>query len=241
MIYLWAIGAGIGAAVLGWLVTGAVAIWIAGLFGMSDFEGARGMFGFLAVGPIGGLVAMVVAIWLVLRRGAVRVPVGAMLGRVGLVLGGIVALVAAGIGVRFLTLDTYTDELPPTLEFEIRLPAALAVAERTQVTVELHTDKNVADGLLTDPWSRMEHESQVIAGLVPLAFKTTGRLLMLEITGKPTRLFRLRLSRNPSSTAALGEWQHADFVDEPGSDRAVAAPKDDPVELRYRVRRAGED
>ncbi len=241
MIYLLAAGAGIVAAVVGWFVTGAVTVWIAGLFGVSDFEGARGMFGFLAVGPIGGLASMIGAVWLVLRRRPGQAPIGAMLGRVGLVLAGIVALVGAAIGVRFLTLDTYTDELPPTLEFEIRLPAPLAVADRKRVNVELHTDRNVGESIFTDPWSRMESGSQIVAGLVPLAFKTSGRLLVLELAGEPTRLFRLRLSRNPSSTPALGAWQHADFVDRPEAGQPVAAPKDDPVELRYRIRRAGED
>src|SRR6185503_17329765 len=108
VIYLLAAGAGIVAAVVGWFVSGAVAVWMAGLFGVSDFEGARGMFGFLAVGPIGGLAGMIGAVWLVLRRGRGPAPIGAMLGRVGLVLAGIVALVDAAIGVRFLTLDTYT-------------------------------------------------------------------------------------------------------------------------------------
>ena len=241
MTYLLAAAAGIVAAVVGWLVSGTLAVWIAGLYGMSDFEGARGMFGFLAVGPIGGLIGMVVAIWLVLRRRRGAMPIGAMLGRVGIVLTAIAALVGALIGVRFLTIDTYTNELPPTLEFEIRLPPALTQSDRARVNVELHTDRNVGTSIFRDPWSRTDDGSQIIAGLVPLAFKTTSRLLVLELPEEPTRLFRLRLSRNPGSTPTLGAWQRADFVDQTGQAEPVAAPKDDPVELRYRVRRAGED
>ena len=69
MIYLLAFLAGIVAAVVGWFVTGAVAVVVAGWYGMSDFEGGRGMFAFLGVGPIGGLICMLAAIRIVLRVG----------------------------------------------------------------------------------------------------------------------------------------------------------------------------
>jgi len=232
VIYLLAAGAGLAAAVVGWLVTGAAAAWIADLFGMSDFEGARGMFAFLGVGPIGGLAAMVTAVWLVVRRGRGQAPVGATVGRVGAVLGGIVVLVAAAIGMRLLTLDTYSNEAPPALEFEIRLPATLALTDRDAVRVELHTDRNVGDGTLFAPWPRVDGAYQLLAGSVPLAFKTSGRLLVLELPGEPTRLFRLPLARNPSSTPGLGEWRRADHVHAAGAGQPVAAPADDPVALR---------
>jgi hypothetical protein len=240
VIYLAAAVAGLVAAVLGWLVTGVVTVWIAGLYGVSDFEGARGMLAFLGVGPLGGLAAMVAAIWLVLRVGRGRAALGPTLARVGGVVVGLAGLAAAAVGVRLYTIDTYTDELPPSLEFEVRLPAASAVADRADVTVEVHTDRNVGDSVFTDPWSRIEDGRQVITGVVPLAFKTSSRLLVVTLPGGRTRLFRLPLSRNPASTATLGEWRHADHVHEEGKEVAKA-PADDPVEIRYRVRRAGED
>jgi len=239
--YLLAAGAGIVGAVVGWFVTGAVAGWLAGLAGMSDFEGARGMFAFLAVGPIGGLVAMVVAAWWVLRRGRTQERPGATVGRLTAVLGGIAALVAAGIGLRIATIDTYTNELPPALEFEIRLPAAWRLEPRDAVRVELHTDRNMGDGTLFSPWPRLDGDRQLLVGSVELAFKTSARILVLELPGQPTRLFRLPLSRNPSSTPALGAWQPPSHVHRQGVEQPEAAPPDDRVALRYRVRRAGED
>ena len=168
MIWLVAIVSGLVAAVAGWFATGALAVWITGLYGMSDFEGQRGMFAFFAVGPIGGLLAMIATVWLVLRIGKGRAPLGRSLARVGTVLAGIAAVVAAAIGVRFLSIDTYTNELPPNLEFEIRIPAAIAVADRAQVEVELHTDKNVGESVFFDPWLRPDGDRRVIAGTVPL-------------------------------------------------------------------------
>jgi hypothetical protein len=241
MLYLWALIAGMAGAVAGWFVTGALAAWIAGLFGMSDFEGGRGMFAFLFVGPLGGLVSMLLAIWAVLRVGKGRARLGPTLGRIGLVVAGIAAVVGAGIGLRLLTIDTYSNEAPPTLEFEIRVPAAMRLPDRSAVRVELHTDKNVGDSYFADPWLRAEGEHQVIAGGVPLMLKTSSRMLVVSLPDQPTRLFRLGLSRNPGSTPALGEWHGPDFIDAPGFDRPRAAPADDPVQLRHRVRRPGEE
>jgi len=241
MLYLWALLAGMAGAVAGWFVTGALAAWIAGLYGMSDFEGGRGMFAFLFVGPIGGLLAMILAIWAVLRIGKGRARLGPTLGRIGLVLAGIAVVTGAGIGLRLMTIDTYSNEAPPTLEFELRVPASMRLPDRSAVTVELHTDKNVGDSYFSDPWLRTEGDHQVITGGVPLLLKTAARMLVVSLPDQPTRLFRLPLSRNPGSTPALGEWRGPDFIDAPGFDQPRAAPADDPVQLRHRVRRPGED
>jgi hypothetical protein len=82
VIWVLAVLPGIVAAAAGWFVTAMVAGWLAGLAGMSDFEGARGMFAAFVAGPLGGLAAMLVAIWLVLRVGCGRAAPGPMLRRI---------------------------------------------------------------------------------------------------------------------------------------------------------------
>jgi hypothetical protein len=238
MLYLLAAIAGIIAAVVGWFITGAVTVWVAGLFGMSDFEGGRGMFAFLAVGPIGGLVAMIVAAWLVLRIGNGQTSFGYGVARVAGVLAGIALIVAGGIWLRLATLDTYTDTLPPTLEFEIRLPTAIQPPAATALEVGVHTAKNVDAGTITSDWRSDSAGHYVIGGVVPLSFKTSSRLLVVAMPDQPTRLYRLPLSRDPDSTAALGEWHHADHIDPGREEQPRAAPPDDPVEVRYRVERS---
>ncbi len=240
MIWLLAILLGIVAAAVGWAITAVLAAWLAGLAGMTDFEGARGMFAVFGAGPIGGLVAMVAAIWLVLRIGRGRATVGSTLARIGMVLAGIAAVIGGGMAVWVWSIDTYSNELPPQLEFELRLPQSMAVANRDDVDVELHTDRNTADAIFRDPWQRTEGDDQIIEALVELAFKTTGRLLVVKLPNQPTRLFRLRLSRNPDSTNAMSDWQSADHIDDPTKDQPEPAPQNDPVMLRYRVTRAGE-
>jgi hypothetical protein len=240
MTYLLAVIAGMAAAVIGWFVTGALAAWIAGWFGMSDFEGGRGMFAFLFVGPIGGLISMVAAVWLVLRMNKVHATAGATTGRVVLVLGAIAAIVAAGITLRLYTVDTYSDEAPPQLLFELRVPATTAVPARAQTNVELHTDRNVGSGQLFDEWSRRD-AYHLVTGGVPLAFKTSSRILVVSLGEQPSRLFRLSLGRNPASTATMSAWQRADHLDMRDEEAPRKAPPDDPLEMRYRVQRAGED
>ncbi|MDR3497423.1 MAG: hypothetical protein P4L82_22750 [Ancalomicrobiaceae bacterium] len=45
--------------VAGYCLTGLVAYWIAGRFGMSDFEGGRGMFAGFVAAPIGAIVCLI--------------------------------------------------------------------------------------------------------------------------------------------------------------------------------------
>lgn len=237
MLYVLAVIAAIVAAVVGWFVAAAVGAWVAGLFGMSDFEGGRGMFAAFVVGPVGGLTAMVVAPWLVFRFGAGRAALAPTLLRVGVVLAAIVMLVVAAILIRLATIDTYSDTLPPTLEFEIRIPVAMQPTNSALPRVELHTDKNVGEGPLAGGWVS-DGGHAVIAGSVPLAFKTRSRLLVVSLPEQPTRLFRLSLSRDPASTPTLSEWRHADHLDRAGEAQPLPAPPGDPVEMRCRVQRA---
>jgi hypothetical protein len=240
MIYVLAILAGLLGAALGWLVTGTLAAWIAGLFGMSDFEGARGMFAFLAIGPLGGCVSMILSVWLVLRMRHGPAPLGTALARVAAVLSAMALITATGIWLRVQMVDTYTDSLPPVLEFEIRMPAALAVTDRSRLRVELHTDRNVDESRLADDWRATDAGDRVIAGSVPLSFKTSSRLLVVSLPGQPTRLFRIALARDPSSTAAFGAWRRADHVHAERGEAVQPAAADDPVSLRHRVQRAGD-
>lgn len=231
MIYLGALLAGIAGAVVGWFLTSVVTLWIAGFAGVSDFEGGRGMLAFLGVGPIGGLVGMIIGAWAVLQPRFGPLLGGGVLPRLAGVLVGIAALVGGGIWLRLATLDTYSDRLPPRLMFELRVPRAMAADDALEI--ELNTDKNGADALLDGGW-RSDGDSAVRKGSVSLDFKTRSRLLVVALPGQPKRLFRLRLSRDPDPSP-LGEWQRPNFTDEVGETQPRAAAADDPVLLRYGV------
>ncbi len=242
MTYVFAILAGVVGAVVGWFVAGYFSGLIAGAAGMSDFEGGRGMFSFLVVGPIGGLIGLVAGVWLVLRFHGGVVDVGAVAAHGGLVVLGIVALVAAGIGIRYLTLDTFSGEQgQPTMLFEIRVPATFELPAKERIDIELHTDRNQTNAFLHTEWLRRDGSHQVISGGVPLYFKRSRRLLVLKVADQPVRLFDVRLSASPRSSREFGTWHRTDHIDAPGSSQPSRAPKDDPFEIRYRVYRAGEE
>ena len=60
--------AGIAGAAIGWIAAAALTIFLGGYFGISDFEGGRGMLAVWGTGPIGGLVGLIAGIVLVLRK-----------------------------------------------------------------------------------------------------------------------------------------------------------------------------
>ena len=241
MTYVLALIAGIVGAAIGWFATAALAGWIAGAMGMSDFEGQRGMFAFFVVGPLGGLVCMFLSAWLVLRMREGRASVGRTVLHLALVLVGIGLILRAGIWVRLQTLDIYTDSAPPTLEFDLRVPAAMARVDPPDVRVELHTDKNVGEGRLADRWAPVDGDRAVIAGSVELRLKTVSRLLVVSFPDQPARLFQLPLPRDPPSNPTSSAWQGPTQIAVRGEDAPRAAPAGDAVEMRYRVRRAGDD
>ena len=237
MIYLLAALAGIVAAAVGWLVVGAITVWVAGLCGVSDFEGGRGMLAFLAIGPIGGLISMAVAVWLVVRAGSGTATFESGALRSLAVLAGIAAVAAGGIWIALQMGDTYTDSLPPTLEFEIRIPASMPQPDVSASRIELDTDKNVGPSRIIGGWTSGPY-GRVLSGEVSLDFKTSARLLVVALPDQPTRLFRLRLARDPAGSA-FTQWVRADHIDESKEAQPHAAPPDDPMELRYRVVRDG--
>jgi hypothetical protein len=124
----------------------------------------------------------------------------------------------------------------PEVEFEIRLPSAVAstiAAADTQI--ELHTDRNqtlatVSEGL----WST-EDGRRALRGSVPLEFRTADRTVVLSLPGQAQRLFKLRLAPSPTPTDAFGPWHLVDrVVSRSQNDQSRTAP-DDAFAIRYRV------
>ena len=117
----------------------------------------------------------------------------------------------------------------------------MAAADPPDLRVELHTDRNIGEGRLADRWSPADGDHKVIAGSVDLALKTSSRLLVVSFPDQPTRLFALPLARDPPTDPAPSAWRPANQLATRGADAPHAAPADEPVEMRYRVRRAGDD
>jgi hypothetical protein len=121
----------------------------------------------------------------------------------------------------------------PAVEFEIRLPkVALANASDTQV--ELLTDRNqklakVQEALASTPDGR-----SILRGTVTLDYRTTERVMVLNLPGQAQGTFRLRLPASPSQSGQFGPWHLADGI-VPANGAAVTSEIHDAYAIRYRV------
>jgi hypothetical protein len=70
--YVLAVLIGIVGLIFGWLVAAFGTLVLGSAFGLSDFEGERAMVAFFAIGPVGGLIGIIIAIWLWSRRATSR-------------------------------------------------------------------------------------------------------------------------------------------------------------------------
>ena len=123
----------------------------------------------------------------------------------------------------------------PAVEFEIRLPTAAAfavVAGGTQV--ELHTDRNQKLAQVEQELYATNDGRRVLRGLVALDFRTTDRVVVLNVPGQAQRLFKLRLAASPSHSDQFGPWHLADRVSSPTAAQSADAPND-AFAIRYRV------
>jgi hypothetical protein len=124
----------------------------------------------------------------------------------------------------------------PAVEFEIRLPDAAALAVIAGTTqIELHTDKNQTLAKLREGLASTEDGRAVLRGSVPLDFRTTDRIVVLNLPGQPQRLFKLRLAASPSHSDQFGPWHLADRVAPGSAHEPVRAAPNDAFAIRYRV------
>ena len=99
----------------------------------------------------------------------------------------------------------------PAVEFEIRLPRARAMAAiGSETQVELRTDKNQTLARLDQQLSSTADGRSILKGSVALDFRTTDRVVVLNLPGQTQRLFKLRLAANPSSSEQFGRWHLPD-------------------------------
>ena len=124
----------------------------------------------------------------------------------------------------------------PAVEFEIRLPNAAALAVMAGTTqIELHTDKNQTLAKLREGLASTEDGRTVLRGSVPLDFRTTDRIVVLNLPGQPQRLFKLRLAASPSHSDQFGPWHLADRVTPTSANEPFRTAPNDAFAIRYRV------
>ena len=121
----------------------------------------------------------------------------------------------------------------PAVEFEIRLPkAALTAVADTQI--ELRTDRNQKLAKLQDALAATPDGRRLLKGTVTLDYRTTERVVVLNLPGEGSYQFRLRLPASPSHSEAFGPWHLADGI-APASGDTVTTETHDAFAIRYRV------
>jgi hypothetical protein len=121
----------------------------------------------------------------------------------------------------------------PAVEFEIRLPkAALSAISDTQV--ELHTDRNQKLAQLSDTLDSSDGRS-VLRGSVTLDYRTTDRVVVLNLPGQAQYEFKLRLAANPTHSDQFGPWHLVDRIASPTTGEAAGTASHDAIAIRYRV------
>jgi len=223
---------------VGGFVAGAVAgTFIAAATHMSNFEGASGYFAVFFCGPIGALVGLVLGVWIALRLRGGPKGIFAVAKYSAFTFAAALAGAAAVIYLM-LAFDTTLNRnsAPRQALFEIRMPPGTKLAaDRRGITIELDTDRNIADAYI----GKDQHDDgdrPVISGGVDLAFRTSSRIIVLKMKGEPDRLFQLRLSGNPGHSDAFGPWQPIDWVAELDDKQPRKATPAYQYEIRYRVR-----
>lgn len=118
----------------------------------------------------------------------------------------------------------------PAVEFEIRMPReTLTGVSDTQI--ELHTDRNQTLALVGGVQELGDGRS-VLRGAVALSQRTVDRVLVVNLPGKGTFEFRLRLPAEPHRSEQFGPWHLADRIASPMT--GAVAPQDG-YTIRYRV------
>lgn len=153
---------------------------------------------------------------------------------------GIAATIALAL-VAFVAYDmrhaafTYLGLNPtkPAIEFEIRMPKTdLSAISNTQI--ELHTDRNQQLAQVEGAADTSGGQS-VLRGVVTLDYRTTERVVVVDLPGCGRCEFRLRLAADPSRTEQFGPWHLADRAALPDVSEPVATGVHDAFAIRYRV------
>jgi hypothetical protein len=210
---------------------------MAGFTGPVVAEAPDSWAGLLTSGLAGAAAAAAVAIVLTLYfRGRYRSPRD-IVGHLTAAVAAVGLLAFAAHDMRHAAFDYLgINSAKPAVEFEIRLPDAAALAVSAGTTqIELHTDKNQTLAKLREGLASTEDGRSVLRGSVALDFRTTDRIVVLNLPGQPQRLFKLRLAASPSHSDQFGPWHLADRVTPSTANEPVRAAPNDAFAIRYRV------
>jgi hypothetical protein len=203
------------------------------MFGLFN-DGSDGGLGFLMSALAGAATALAIAIMLTVyfhtgyrtMRDVVRHGLAAI---VALALLAFVASDMRNVALAYLGINP----TKPSVEFEIRMPKA-DMSSISDTQIELHTDRNQRLASVEEAGDSEDGRS-VLRGVVALDYRTTDRVVVLNLPGRAQCEFRLRLAAEPSRSDQFGPWHLADRVASPLAGDVTDNPSHDAFSIRYRV------
>ena len=121
----------------------------------------------------------------------------------------------------------------PAVEFEIRMPKA-ELSAITDTQIELHTDRNQSLAQVQGAEDFGDGRG-VLRGTVRLDYRTTDRIVVLNMPGRAQCEFKLRLAADPSRSNQFGPWHLADRVALSASGEGAHNDAHSAFAIRYRV------
>jgi hypothetical protein len=232
---LWAIIAGLLGGTASAAVTFFVTIWIWQALHVSDREGGVGYLG-MSLGLLLGVAGMTLSIIVTLRfRGQSALAIWA---QTPLALIGIAALGAIGMALYYNAHDhPIVDGAPPVLEFQLQAPPNRNLPDPKNVQVKLQAGRSGADGWWDDDQTQQADGRPVLTGRMQLYLRTSDRLVVFQLPGDMSYLFKLRLPASPLGRKyqKWSAWQPSDFVFTPDSNVGRQVPAQDAYRIRYLV------
>jgi len=122
----------------------------------------------------------------------------------------------------------------PAVEFEIRLPKA-ALSDVANTQIELLTDRNQTLARIQGALTSDDDGRSVLRGSVALDYRTTDRVVVLNLPGQAQCQFKLRLAASPSHSDQFGPWHLADRLAAPDMAGVTRTEPHDAFAIRYRV------
>jgi hypothetical protein len=229
----------------GWAGLAALVIAIEG----PDRDGGLAMGAFFNIGPIGGLIGFVAGVLLFIKLG--QVPVSQLPGgqvsqgpsppateqpgaapalapkRVSIIYAVLVLVISAGLGwwgwYEFIR-SPYLSHGYMTLQLQFRLPSGMALpSDVKDVHIAVHEGRQQTDVLIGRAWHGTDGDHRVILASASLSYKTSRRVVDLEIPGIPEQTWQLDLSSDPDPTPGYTPWRNSS---------GTSAPK---VEMNFRL------
>ena len=221
-------------ALAGWSALAALVIMLAG----PDRDGGIAMGAFFNIGPIGGVVGLVVGIWLFVRFGIVRNtappaapesadPAPRRATRLSLPFAATVLLIATSLTwwgwYEFIRSPNLSRGFM-TLAIEFRLPAGMTLPDNEEdVHIEVEEATGYANALLPANWRAHDGDRKAIIASASLMYKTRHRAVSLTLPGIPTQSWPIDLPSDPDPTPGFSPW------------RVASEPSPTKIEMHFRL------